>query len=149
MATRQKKISSKGGAGSIASVFKMAKDNDAKIVDYRFVDMPGMWQHFSSPIGTLEADTFEEGVGFDGSSIRGFQTINESDMLLMPDPTTVFMDPFLEIPTLVLICDIKDPITLQLYAIELETDLGRHDAALARLERIAAGANRHSATRIQ
>lgn len=117
MATRSKKASSKGGDGNaVAKVLKLAKDSGAKIVDYRFTDMPGMWQHFSSPIGTLEADTFEEGVGFDGSSIRGFQAIDESDMLLIPDPATAFMDPFLEIPTLVLICDIKDPVTLELYS---------------------------------
>ena len=102
MATRSKKASSKGGGSAVSAVLKLAKDGGAKIVDYRFTDMPGMWQHFSSPIGTLGADTFAEGVGFDGSSIRGFQAINESDMLLMPDPDTAFMDPFLEIPTLVL-----------------------------------------------
>ena len=104
-----------GGTKTVADVLKLAKDSGAKFVDYRFCDMPGMWQHFSSPIGMLGPDKFEEGVGFDGSSIRGFKEIQESDMLLMPDPTTAFVDPFLEIPTLVLICDIKDPVTLELY----------------------------------
>ncbi len=99
----------------VANVMKLAEDSGAKIVDYRFVDMPGMWQHFSSPIHTLDEDTFEEGVGFDGSSIRGFQSIDQSDMLLIPDPETAFIDPFMKIPTLVLICDIKDPVTLELY----------------------------------
>ncbi len=99
----------------VADVLKLAKESGAKIVDYRFIDMPGMWQHFSAHIDTLEEDTFEEGVGFDGSSIRGFQSIDQSDMLLIPDPTTAFIDPFMKIPTLVLICDIKDPVTLELY----------------------------------
>ncbi|MCE2451267.1 MAG: type I glutamate--ammonia ligase [Nitrospinae bacterium] len=99
----------------VADVLKLAKESGAKIVDYRFIDMPGMWQHFSAHIDTLEEDTFEEGVGFDGSSIRGFQSIDQSDMLLIPDPKTAFIDPFMKIPTLVLICDIKDPVTLELY----------------------------------
>ncbi len=99
----------------VEDVLKLAKESGAQMVDYRFIDMPGMWQHFSAHIDTLEEDTFEEGVGFDGSSIRGFQSIDQSDMLLIPDPTTAFMDPFLKIPTLVLICDIKDPVTLELY----------------------------------
>ncbi len=99
----------------VSNVLKMAKESGAKMVDFRFVDMPGMWQHFSSPIHTLDEDTFEEGVGFDGSSIRGFQSIDQSDMLLIPDPETAFMDPFMKIPTLALICDIKDPVTLELY----------------------------------
>ena len=99
----------------VADVLKLAKESGAKMVDYRFIDMPGMWQHFSAHIDTLEEDTFEEGVGFDGSSIRGFQSIDQSDMILIPDPTTAFIDPFMKIPTLVLICDIKDPVTLELY----------------------------------
>ena len=99
----------------VEDVLKLAKESGAKMVDYRFIDMPGMWQHFSAHIGTLEEETFEEGVGFDGSSIRGFQSIDQSDMLLIPDPTTAFIDPFMKIPTLVLICDIKDPVTLELY----------------------------------
>ncbi|MDE0331977.1 MAG: type I glutamate--ammonia ligase [Nitrospinae bacterium] len=99
----------------VADVMKLAKESGAKMVDYRFIDMPGMWQHFSAHIDTLDEDTFEEGVGFDGSSIRGFQSIDQSDMILIPDPTTAFIDPFMKIPTLVLICDIKDPVTLELY----------------------------------
>ncbi len=99
----------------VEDVLKLAKESGAKMVDYRFIDMPGMWQHFSAHIDTLEEDTFEEGVGFDGSSIRGFQSIDQSDMILIPDPTTAFIDPFMKIPTLVLICDIKDPVTLELY----------------------------------
>ncbi|OGL59222.1 MAG: type I glutamate--ammonia ligase [Candidatus Tectomicrobia bacterium RIFCSPLOWO2_12_FULL_69_37] len=118
MASGAKKKGATGaatGTKTPADVLKLAKDSGAKMVDYRFCDMPGMWQHFSSLIHTLEEDTFKEGVGFDGSSIRGFQAIQESDMLLMPDPKTAFVDPFLEVPTLILLCDVKDPVTLQLY----------------------------------
>ncbi len=92
-------------------VLKLVKDKGAKIVDLRFIDMPGLWQHFSIPASELTEELFAEGIGFDGSSIRGFQAINESDMLLFPDPTTAQMDPFTAHPTLVLICDVKDPVT--------------------------------------
>src|SRR6058998_2923167 len=92
-------------------VLKLAKEKGVKIVDLRFIDLPGLWQHFSIPVSELKEDIFEEGLGFDGSSIRGFQTIDESDMLLFPDPTTAQMDPFTSVPTLVLICDVRDPVT--------------------------------------
>jgi glutamine synthetase len=92
-------------------VIKFAKEKGVQIVDLRFVDLPGSWQHFSITASELSEDLFAEGIGFDGSSIRGFQTINESDMLLFPDPTTAQMDPFTDHPTLVLICDVKDPVT--------------------------------------
>src|SRR5712691_8287874 len=82
---------------------KMAKERGARIVDLRFIDVPGLWQHFSIPVHDLNEELFSEGIGFDGSSIRGFQTIDESDMLLMPDPNTAAMDPFTVVPTLVLI----------------------------------------------
>ena len=90
---------------------RFAREKKAKIVDLRFVDVPGLWQHFSIPVGELTAELFAEGIGFDGSSIRGFQSIDESDMLLFPDPSTAAMDPFTADPTLVLICDVKDPVT--------------------------------------
>ena len=93
---------------------KMAES--VKMVDLRFVDMPGTWQHFSIPAHRLSEDMFEEGIGFDGSSIRGFKEIHESDMLLMLDPTTAFVDQVLEVPTLVLICDVYDPLTRQPYS---------------------------------
>ena len=92
-------------------VLKMAKEKGVRIVDLRFIDLPGLWQHFSIPVSELSEGIFENGLGFDGSSIRGFQTIDESDMLLFPDPTTAQMDPFTKVPTLVLICDVKDPVT--------------------------------------
>jgi glutamine synthetase len=96
---------------SAKDVIRVAREKGAKIVDLRFIDLPGMWQHFSIPVADMTEELFDEGIGFDGSSIRGFQTINESDMLLFPDPATAQMDPFTAIPTLVLICDVKDPIT--------------------------------------
>src|ERR1039458_6900521 len=90
----------------------LIESNSIEFIDLKIVDMPGIWQHFTIPVGKLDDDLFKEGIGFDGSSIRGFQKINESDMLLMPDPVTAFIDPAHEIPTLSLICDIKDPMTL-------------------------------------
>ena len=80
-------------AKTVADVVKMAKD--VKMVDFRFTDLPGIWQHFSIPARQLNEELFEDGIGFDGSSIRGFQEIHESDMLLMPDPDTAFIDPML------------------------------------------------------
>ena len=88
-------------------VIEFAEENDAKVVDVRFVDLPGVWQHFSMPLSVFTEQVFEDGIGFDGSSIRGFQKINESDMLLMPDPATAFMDPFTEVPQMNIICDIR------------------------------------------
>jgi glutamine synthetase len=96
-------------------VLEFAKKNGAKQLDLRFTDLPGLQQHVSYPITELSEDSFEEGFGFDGSSIRGWAAINESDMLLLPDPTTALMDPFYQVPTLVLLCEIIDPITRQHY----------------------------------
>ena len=86
------------------------------IVDLRFADMPGQWQHFSIPVKELTRDLFSDGIGFDGSSIRGFQQIHESDMLLMPDPTTAFVDPVLRVPTLALVCDVVEPGSREPYS---------------------------------
>ncbi len=97
------------------SVLSFARDQGAKFVDLRFVDLLGVWQHFSIPVGQLNEGVFEEGIGFDGSSIRGFQRIHESDMLLRPDPATAFIDPILEVPTLVMTCDVIDPTTMEPY----------------------------------
>ncbi|ACL58303.1 type I glutamate--ammonia ligase [Methylobacterium nodulans] len=96
-------------------VLKAIKDDEVAMVDLRFTDLPGLWQHFSVPPSALAGDSFTEGVGFDGSSIRGFQEIQESDMLVVPDPTTAFLDPFSEAQTLVLICDLRDPVSGQPY----------------------------------
>ncbi|HOK45227.1 MAG TPA: type I glutamate--ammonia ligase, partial [Bryobacteraceae bacterium] len=96
-------------------VLEFAKKNDAKQVDLRFADIPGLWHHVSYPITQLSEESFEEGFGFDGSSIRAWAAISESDMLLIPDPNTAFMDPFAEVPTLVMTSDVVDPITHQHY----------------------------------
>jgi glutamine synthetase len=97
-------------------VLELIKEKGIQIVDVRFTDLPGSWQHFSLPASVLSASDFSEGLGFDGSSIRGFQVINESDMLVFPDPTTAFVDPALKVPTLSIICDIRDPLTGQPYS---------------------------------
>lgn len=102
--------------GDVEKVFKLIKDHSVKIVDFKFTDLVGQWQHFSMTMGEFAADMFEDGIGFDGSSIRGFQKIHESDMLLMPDPETAFLDPFTAVPTLSLICDVADPITRENYS---------------------------------
>jgi glutamine synthetase len=96
-------------------VLKFAKDHKAVMADLRFVDWPGVWQHCTFPIDEITEGTFEDGLGFDGSSIRGWKAIHESDMLMIPDPSTAFIDPFFEYPTLVMICDVQDPITRQSY----------------------------------
>ncbi|MBN1890263.1 MAG: type I glutamate--ammonia ligase [Thermoflexales bacterium] len=101
-------------AKTIADVIEMGKE--VKIVDLRFTDLPGTWQHFSIQARDLNEELFQEGIGFDGSSIRGFQEIHESDMLLVPDPSTAFVDPALEVPTLVIMCDVYDPVTRQPYS---------------------------------
>ena len=113
--TTRKSSAHKTGT-SPAEVIRRARDAGVQVVDVRFTDLPGTWQHFSIPVGELAEEMFEEGLGFDGSSIRGFQAINESDMLLLPDPNSAFVDPCLKVPTLVLLCDIKDPITGERYS---------------------------------
>jgi glutamine synthetase len=92
------------------------KKNGCVMVDLRFTDWPGTWQHCSFPMEIIDESTFEEGLGFDGSSIRGWQAINESDMLMVPVPETAFIDPFFKHPTLVMLCDIQDPITRERYS---------------------------------
>lgn len=103
-------------------VLQFVKENGVEIIDLKFNDLPGLWQHFSMPaeelteMDDLMQSIFVEGVGFDGSSIRGFQKINESDMILIPDPETAVLDPICSVPTLSMICDIYDPITKQPYS---------------------------------
>ncbi len=92
------------------------KEKGIQAVDLRFCDLPGLWQHFTVAAEDVTADSFAEGFGFDGSSIRGFQQIQESDMLLFPDASTAFEDPFMKVPTLVILCDISDPITGKPYS---------------------------------
>lgn len=96
-------------------VLKMVKDQNIRVLDIRFMDFPGVWQHFSVPTTELDEGSFEDGFGFDGSSIRGWQPINASDMLVIPDAATAKMDPFFEVPTLVMIGNIADPITREPY----------------------------------
>src|SRR6478672_7234527 len=96
-------------------VLDFARKHEVRQLDLRFTDIPSLQHHVSYPIGQLNEESFEEGFGMDGSSIRGWAAIHESDMLLIPDGSTAFMDPFAEVPTLVMNGDIKDPITKQRY----------------------------------
>jgi glutamine synthetase len=106
----------KNSLNGVAKVFKTIKENNVKMIDLKFLDFPGQWQHFSLTPTELTESAFSEGVGFDGSSIRGFQKIHESDMVLIPDPQSAFLDPFTSVPTLNLICNVKDPVTGKLYS---------------------------------
>jgi glutamine synthetase len=98
-----------------ANVFKLIQDEGVKMIDFKFMDFPGQWQHFSVPVTQLEESSFEDGFGFDGSSIRGWKAINESDMLIIPDARTAFIDRFIDVKTLSLICDVYDPLTKEKY----------------------------------
>lgn len=100
----------------VDSVLKFIKDNKIKFVDMKFMDFPGQWQHFTVPVSQFNAGSFEDGFGFDGSSIRGWKAINESDMLIIPDSNTMFVDPFIEAPTVSLICDVYEPATKEKYS---------------------------------
>jgi len=104
-------MTTRGNANPVQKAIALAKEKGCVFVDLKFIDLPGTWQHYTLPIGELTTELFEEGNGFDGSSIRGFRAIHESDMLLMPDPTTAIVDPVLEPATLSLICDVRDPVT--------------------------------------
>ncbi len=97
-------------------VLALCREKDVKSIDLRFMDFPGLWQHFTIPANKLDEDVFEDGLGFDGSSIRGWQAINESDMLIVPQPDTASIDPFRPITTLSMICNIQDPITREDYS---------------------------------
>src|ERR1700733_3418038 len=99
----------------VKTVLGFAKKHDAKILDLRFTDIPGLWHHVSYPIAQLTESCFEEGFGIDGSSIRGWAGIHESDMLLKPDANFHLLDPFTAAPTLILVCDVVDPVTKQRY----------------------------------
>src|SRR5512139_201061 len=99
------------GPQTARDVLELMKKEKVEIVDLRFMDFPGLWQHFSIPAYVLNEEVFERGLGFDGSSIRGWQTINESDMLVKPVPNTAFIDPFFAAKTVVMICNICDPVT--------------------------------------
>jgi glutamine synthetase len=104
------------GASTAMEVLDFAAERGVEMVDLKFVDLPGTWQHMTLPLRALDADDFESGLGFDGSSIRGFQEIHESDMLLIPDPGSAFIDPYYTRPTLSLICSVADPVLGEPYA---------------------------------
>jgi glutamine synthetase len=99
------------GVTTPQEIMSLIQKEQVKIVDLRFMDFPGLWQHFSIPVSEVDESIFEQGLGFDGSSIRGWQAINESDMLVKPQANTAFIDPFFSHKTLVMICNICDPIT--------------------------------------
>ena len=107
-----------GGAGADvqpSDVLALAERHGAQMVDLKFTDLPGTWQHMGMALASLDEEALTDGIGFDGSSIRGFQEIYESDMLLLPDPSTAILDPFYEAPTVSLVCTVLDPITREPY----------------------------------
>jgi len=112
------------------TALKYAEDNGAKFLSLRFTDLPGAWHHLSFPISQLSEDSFENGFGFDASSLRGWAAINESDMLLVPDPVRFWMDPFTEEPTLCLIANAVDPITKEGYPLDPRSVAARAEAYL-------------------
>ncbi|MDB5303773.1 MAG: Glutamine synthetase type, partial [Phycisphaerales bacterium] len=97
-------------------VLKLCEQKEVQFVDLRFMDFPGLWQHTTLPVSELTIDSFSHGFGFDGSSIRGWQAINESDMLLVPVADTAKIDPFMQHTTISMICDVRDPITKKEYS---------------------------------
>src|SRR2546423_13134874 len=99
-----------------SDVLALAQEHGVRMVDFKFTDLPGTWQHLGLSIHTLDEEAFTEGLGFDGSSIRGFQEIAESDMVLLPDPTTALIDPFHDQQTLSIVCNVIDPITREPYS---------------------------------
>lgn len=104
------------GKTAVENVLEFVKSNNIAFVDFKFMDFPGQWQHTTIPVSQLKADSFENGFGFDGSSLRGWKTIHESDMLIIPDPETMFVDPFITAPTISLICDVYEPATKEKYS---------------------------------
>src|SRR5260370_17397083 len=99
--------------GDPREVMKFIKEHGIKMLDLRFTDLPGLWHHVSYPIDQFSEASFDEGFGMDGSSIRGWAAIHESDMLLIPDASWFILDPFMEIPTLVIVADVIHPLTNQ------------------------------------
>jgi len=100
----------------VDKVLKFIRNNKIKFIDLKFMDFPGQWQHFTVPASQFDKDSFIDGFGFDGSSMRGWKRIDESDMLIIPDPETMFVDPFIEAPTISLICDVYEPATKEKYS---------------------------------
>src|SRR5215467_16351308 len=113
------------------AALEWSRETSAAMVDLKFCDLLGTWQHVTLPIGSFDESAFDEGLGFDGSSIRGWQGISESDMLLMPDPASAIIDPFTEAPTLSLVCEIADPVTREGYERDPRGVAKRAEAYLA------------------
>src|SRR3954462_6528394 len=105
-----------GREAQAKDVLALAQEHGVRMADFKFTDLPGTWQHLGLSIHSLDEEAFDEGLGFDGSSIRGFQEIAESDMVLIPDPTSALIDPFHEHKTLSVLCDVIDPITRERYS---------------------------------
>ncbi|HEY9805351.1 MAG TPA: glutamine synthetase beta-grasp domain-containing protein, partial [Candidatus Obscuribacterales bacterium] len=97
-------------------ILNLIKEKQIKMIDLKFIDMPGTWQHLTLYYDQIDESSFTDGVAFDGSSIRGWKAINESDMMMVPDPNTAWIDPFMAEPTLSLICSIKEPRTGDFYS---------------------------------
>ena len=121
MSTLVTKIDKNGQPKDPKDVVKLIEKNNIEIIDLKFNDLPGLWQHFSIPaedVMDVESPTsiWNDGIGFDGSSIRGFQKIHESDMILMLDPSSAVVDPVCQVPTLSIICDVFDPTTRKAYS---------------------------------
>src|SRR4051795_6200259 len=113
-----------------AEVLKFAEKHGARMVDFKFIDLLGIWQHTTMPIAKLNVDVFKDGYFFDGSSIRGWQPIHASDMIFIPDAGSAAIDPFYAIPTLSLTCDIVDAITRQPYSRDPRTIAGKAEKYL-------------------
>ena len=105
-----------GRQAKARDVLALAQEHGVRMVDFKFTDLPGMWQHITFSINALDEESFEEGLGFDGSSVRGFQEISESDMIMIPDPSTAVVDPFHEQKTMSIVCNVFDPITREPYS---------------------------------
>src|SRR3954454_21285221 len=105
-----------GREAQAKDVLALAQEHGVRMVDFKFTDLPGTWQHLGLSIHSLDEEAFTEGLGFDGSSIRGFQEISESDMVLVPDAATALIDPFHEHKTMSILCNVIDPITRERYS---------------------------------
>src|SRR5216117_1453335 len=102
-------------AAAPGEALEFGRSTQAKMVDLKLTDLLGLWQHMSLPLSAFDESAFDEGLGFDGSSIRGWQGIAESDMLLVPQADTAILDPFTQIPTISILCEVIDPITREAY----------------------------------
>ncbi|WP_439598106.1 glutamine synthetase beta-grasp domain-containing protein, partial [Falsiroseomonas sp.] len=125
-----KKPAAGGSNAAVSKVMEMIKEHSVEYVDFRFTDPRGKWQHTAQHVSTIDEDVFADGIMFDGSSIAGWKAINESDMILMPDPSTAVMDPFAAKPQMILFCDIVEPSTGQMYSRDPRSTAKRAEAYL-------------------